>query len=79
MEEYVISDYMDPTSDIRRNITAGATNGMRWDSISMNDCYTEYANCDGLSTHRDVIVVVDQPDGWIRDDVWHLPSNLAER
>lgn len=69
-----LSVYSDPTSTAYRNITVAAANGAQWDNLNPHDCYNEYINCDGLSLHRDLIVVVDQPDGWARNETWHLKS-----
>jgi hypothetical protein len=73
-----LSAYADPTSTAYRNITAAAANGAHWDKLSIHDCFNEYMDCNGLSTYRDLIVVVDQSDGWLRNQTWHIVSNQAE-
>ncbi|KAI1850745.1 hypothetical protein JX266_004027 [Neoarthrinium moseri] len=71
-------DYSNSSSPAVKNITAAAAAGASWAKISWVDCFKEYFDCDGLRSHRDVIVVADQPKGWVRDEVWNLAPNETE-
>ncbi|KAI1194267.1 hypothetical protein F5X97DRAFT_327717 [Nemania serpens] len=46
------------------NLSATASEGHQWDWLTPEECMTEYVECDGLKKHRDLVLVVDQPDGW---------------
>ncbi|ORY59505.1 uncharacterized protein BCR38DRAFT_412520 [Pseudomassariella vexata] len=70
-----MSDYADATLEINRNITAAAANAARWEKLTATECYNNYQKCNGLTEYRDVVVIVDQPDGWVRDDVWHFAND----
>ncbi|KAI1344923.1 hypothetical protein F5Y15DRAFT_410610 [Xylariaceae sp. FL0016] len=77
------TEYETQDSALRQNITAAATAGSSWDRLEIQDCYAEYYTwcvesfCygNGLKSHKDVILVVDRPDGWVRDDMWHLKQD----
>lgn len=77
-DQQSITKYLDTTSEPYKNITAAATYGRTWNNISAVECYDEYVACEGLSTHGDVIVVVNHSTGWMRDDIWNLTSAQAE-
>ncbi|KAH8160311.1 hypothetical protein CIB48_g7943 [Xylaria polymorpha] len=41
------------------------------------ECWKKYINCGDQEKYRDLIVVVDKPGGWIRRDIWQLPTNQS--
>lgn len=60
------------------NLSATASEGHQWDWLTPEECMTEYVECDGLKKHRDLVLVVDQPDGWVRNDLFHLTENQTQ-
>lgn len=62
---------MNTESAVNSYISAVAELGKTWDRIDLSGCMQMYqTDCNGLERHRDLILVVDQPDGWIRDKMW---------
>lgn len=72
-----ILDYQTPGSEVLKNISATAAQGSRWSKVDAKDCYNEYVVCNGLGSHRDVIVVTNQTVGWVRNETWHLKPNQS--
>ncbi|KAK6082035.1 hypothetical protein SCUP234_04348 [Seiridium cupressi] len=66
--------YNDSTSIAYRNISAIAREGNSWKTMSVQDCYNEYCACEGLRSHRSVIVVAEQTHEWVRDELWNYDS-----
>ncbi|KAI0896657.1 hypothetical protein F4806DRAFT_508490 [Annulohypoxylon nitens] len=73
-----LTDYADTSSDVIKNISATALAASAWEKLDISSCKQEYIACSGLKKHRDVILVVDKPDGWKREDMWHLTDNQTE-
>lgn len=67
-----LTEYQDDTSAINMKIASAARSGSSWTRINKKDCKQEYLACSGLSTHRDVIIVVSDTQGWPRSEVWNL-------
>lgn len=53
-----VTDYRDSTSAINEKIALVAQSGSSWTRLEKKDCKREYLDCSGLSTHRDLVVVV---------------------
>ncbi|ETS82215.1 hypothetical protein PFICI_07217 [Pestalotiopsis fici W106-1] len=66
------------SSVYHRNVSAMASEALIWDNLTAQECYNDYFSCGGIKGHRNVIAVVDQKDGWIRDEVWNLMANQSE-
>lgn len=64
-----LTDYADTRSDAIKNISATALATGTWAKLDVGLCKQEYITCGGLKKHRDVVLVVDAPDGWKRDDI----------
>ncbi|KAI1204960.1 uncharacterized protein F4807DRAFT_301545 [Annulohypoxylon truncatum] len=73
-----LTDYADSSSVVMRNISSTAISGRNWEKLSISQCKQEYINCSGLKNHQNLIVVVDKPSGWKRDEMWHLMDNQTE-
>ncbi|CAJ2502401.1 Uu.00g097950.m01.CDS01 [Anthostomella pinea] len=72
-----MSDYDTKNSPAVLNITNTAANAGSWDRLEAANCYAQYIDCHGLKKYRNVLWVMDQPSGWVRDDIWHLQDNDA--
>ncbi|KAI1486567.1 hypothetical protein F5X96DRAFT_681907 [Biscogniauxia mediterranea] len=70
-----ISDYDNKESPVVSNVSAVATNAGKWERIEVNNCLAQYYDCSGLKKYRDVVLVTENADGWIRDNIWHLMDN----
>lgn len=48
-----------------------------WDRLSAEDCYHQYAmfKCSGIRSHKDVVVILNEPLGWTRNETWSLQAN----
>ncbi|KAI8957866.1 hypothetical protein F5Y11DRAFT_352123 [Daldinia sp. FL1419] len=73
-----LTDYANKDSDVMRNISTTAISAKNWKRLEINECKQEYIACRGLKRHRNVVLVVDKPDGWIRNKMWHLKKNQTE-
>ncbi|KAI1370773.1 hypothetical protein F4677DRAFT_457612 [Hypoxylon crocopeplum] len=74
-----LTEYADKSSDAVKNISiAASATASRWQRLETHDCKQEYIGCSGLKYYRSVVLVVDKPGGWIRDDMWHLKDNQTE-
>lgn len=73
-----LDNYKDKNSDVMKNISAVPSISKQWDVLGVEDCKKEYISCSGLKRHRSVVLVVNQPGGWIRKDMWHLMDNQTE-
>ncbi|KAI8951405.1 hypothetical protein F4801DRAFT_589786 [Xylaria longipes] len=69
------SDYDDENSPVLRNISTTAKDAGQWTKLDADACKEAYASCQGLSEHGNVVLVVNKPGGWVRDDMWKLRSN----
>ncbi|KAI0868376.1 hypothetical protein GGS24DRAFT_513528 [Hypoxylon argillaceum] len=68
-----VRNYTNKESATMRRLSSTATLGRTWDRIEASDCFEQYAsNCNGLDRYGDVILVVDKPGGWTRNDMWQL-------
>ena len=70
-----MSDYDDETSETVTNITATVRDVETWERLKPETCWLEYVLCDGLKNYRNLALVIDEPNGWIRNDWWHLKDN----
>ncbi|KAI0836750.1 hypothetical protein F5Y06DRAFT_288376 [Hypoxylon sp. FL0890] len=73
-----LTDYADKNSDASRNVSVTAQTAGRWERVEIGDCKREYMSCSGLKHHGNVVLVVDKPSGWVRNDMWHLMDNQTE-
>ncbi|KAI1140191.1 hypothetical protein F5Y05DRAFT_403222 [Hypoxylon sp. FL0543] len=73
-----LTDYADKNSEATRNISDTAQTAARWERLEVDDCKKEYISCSGLKYHRNLVLVVDKPGGWIRNDMWHLMDNQTK-
>lgn len=73
-----IGDYQDASSKVRQNISNAAANGASWDKITATECYNTYVACNGIGSHRNVIIVVNTTFSWVRDQLWHLNSTESD-
>ncbi|TGJ75782.1 hypothetical protein E0Z10_g10957 [Xylaria hypoxylon] len=73
-----MTDYNDHSSPVVSNISTVATEGAVWERLDIEECKVEYIHCRGLKKHGSVILVVDKPGGWVRNDIWRLNKTQAE-
>lgn len=75
-----ITDYLDPQSNVSRDISAVAAEASSWALLSAEACRQEYQACQGLQFHRDIVLVIDawgQPnetDAWVLDDIYNMSA-----
>ncbi|KAI1359401.1 hypothetical protein F5Y08DRAFT_332352 [Xylaria arbuscula] len=69
------SDYSDEDSLVLRNISTTAKNAHQWTRLDSDTCKQAYTSCQGLSEYDNVVLVVNKPGGWVRDDMWKLQAN----
>lgn len=74
-EQQLMAEYDDDASETVRNITKTAREAQTWEQLNMHDCFLEYIECDGLKQHRNLVMIIDQPEGWVRSEGWHLKEN----
>ncbi|KAI1658111.1 hypothetical protein F4813DRAFT_54132 [Daldinia decipiens] len=73
-----LTEYANKDSDAMKNISTTATSAGQWKRLEISECKQEYINCSGLKRHRNLVLVIDRPGGWIRDEIWHLMDNQTE-
>ncbi|KAI1764186.1 hypothetical protein GGR53DRAFT_530815 [Hypoxylon sp. FL1150] len=73
-----LTDYAEKHSSAVKNISATASNASQWTRLDLGQCKQEYIDCCGLKDYKSVVLVVDKPGGWIRNDMWHLLDNQTE-
>ncbi|KAI1119882.1 hypothetical protein F5Y10DRAFT_273626 [Nemania abortiva] len=66
------SEYYDKESPSQRKLSALAIQAGKWKRLNTNECRKEYASCEGLKEHANVVLVAKKPGGWVRDDMWNL-------
>ncbi|KAI0965357.1 hypothetical protein F4678DRAFT_476639 [Xylaria arbuscula] len=66
------SDYQNPLSPVLANISTVSKMAAGWERLDISQCMTEYVQCSGLINHRNVVLIVEKPDGWAWNDIWHL-------
>lgn len=75
-----ITDYLDPQSNVSRDISAVAAEASSWALFSAEACRQEYQACQGLQFHRDIVLVIDawgQPnetDAWVLDNIYNMSA-----
>jgi hypothetical protein len=69
-----IGNYKNLDSEVQKNISTIAASGTSWKKVSAIDCYNTYVSCEGLTTSRNVIMIIKTASSWIRDDLWHLEA-----
>lgn len=69
------SEYSDKSSATLRNISTIATEAGQWTKLNFDDCKRAYTPCQALIEYGNVIMVVNKPGGWIRDDMWKLQND----
>ncbi|KAI1120426.1 hypothetical protein F5Y10DRAFT_258367 [Nemania abortiva] len=72
------TDYKDSSSPAIANISDIAEKAATWERLELAECKAEYVACHGLKKRRSVVLVVNNTDGWIRDDIWHLNETEAD-
>ncbi|KAI0410837.1 hypothetical protein F5X98DRAFT_384830 [Xylaria grammica] len=73
-----IDDYKDHLSPVVSNISTVSKEGGAWERLEIAECEAQYGACGGLKKHRSVVLVIDKPGGWIRNDIWQLNETEAE-
>ncbi|KAI1750637.1 hypothetical protein F4782DRAFT_548583 [Xylaria castorea] len=63
--------------DAIQNLFKAAKQGSNWTKIDSRECWETYINCEELKIYRDLVVVVDQPEGWTRKDMWQLSTDQS--
>ncbi|KAI0906787.1 hypothetical protein F4823DRAFT_626801 [Ustulina deusta] len=69
------SEYSDKSSAILRNISTIAIEAGQRTKLNSDDCKRAYTPCQALIEYGNVIMVVNKPGGWIRDDMWKLQND----
>ncbi|KAI0538383.1 hypothetical protein GGR58DRAFT_501217 [Xylaria digitata] len=72
------SEYVDQNSSTLREISAIVTEAKQWVRLDVDDCRRVYTSCGGLTKYGNVILVVNKPGGWIRDDMWKLQDSESQ-
>ncbi|KAI0847467.1 hypothetical protein F5Y00DRAFT_271216 [Daldinia vernicosa] len=73
-----LTEYANKDANVMKNISTTATSAGNWKRLEISDCKQEYINCSGLKRHRNLVLVIDRPGGWVRDEMWHLMDNQTE-
>ncbi|KAI1390078.1 uncharacterized protein F4822DRAFT_223520 [Hypoxylon trugodes] len=73
-----LTDYASKDTAVMKNISDTALKASGWNRLETGECKQEYIDCGGLKYHRDLVLVVDKPGGWIRNDTWHLMDNQTK-
>ncbi|RYC65472.1 hypothetical protein CHU98_g744 [Xylaria longipes] len=66
------TDYEDHLSPVVSNISAVSKEAVAWERLEIAECKNEYVACKGLKKRRSVVLVVDNPGGWVWNDIWQL-------
>ncbi|KAI1741085.1 hypothetical protein F4680DRAFT_458292 [Xylaria scruposa] len=64
-------------TDAIQDLLKAAKHGSNWTKIDSRKCWEIYINCENLRIYRDLVVVVDQPAGWTRRDMWQLSTDQS--
>ncbi|KAI1342586.1 hypothetical protein F5Y15DRAFT_373244 [Xylariaceae sp. FL0016] len=72
-----VSQYEQPDSAILSSISRAADIASTWTRIEPERCWNLYLQEDGLIDFGDVVMIVSQAGGWIRDDMWELTANQS--
>ncbi|KAI0117928.1 hypothetical protein GGR51DRAFT_545815 [Nemania sp. FL0031] len=72
------TNYKDHLSPEFSNISLVAEKAATWERLEIAECKAEYVACRGIKTRRNVVLVVDNPSGWVWNDIWHLNQTEAE-
>ncbi|KAI1745063.1 hypothetical protein F4680DRAFT_404141 [Xylaria scruposa] len=74
-----LTQYITSGSGVARNVSNAAQHGNMWDKLDVSECQRQFglygARCNGLERYNDVILVIQNPDGWVRNEMWHLMDN----
>nr|UPM17953.1 putative multipass membrane protein [Hypoxylon sp. CO27-5] len=73
-----LTDYADENSAATKNVSHTALTAGRWERIEIGDCKQEYIACSGLKRHRNLVLIIDKPGGWVPNNIWHLKDNQTE-
>ncbi|KAI3324618.1 hypothetical protein HD806DRAFT_521724 [Xylariaceae sp. AK1471] len=64
---------------VAKNVSDAALHGKEWSRLDLSECKREFGlygtPCSGLARYRDVILIVQNPTGWVRNEMWHLMEN----
>ncbi|KAJ3572481.1 hypothetical protein NPX13_g5035 [Xylaria arbuscula] len=64
-------NYTDRESTLYKYISSSADLAKTWDRINVPDCMQYYLyNANSLDRYRNLILVVDHPGGWLRNEMW---------
>ncbi|KAI1756385.1 hypothetical protein F4782DRAFT_331405 [Xylaria castorea] len=78
-ELFYLTQYITTGSGVEKNVSDAALHGNEWDKLGLSECRRQFglygARCNGLERYSDVILVIQNPDGWIRNEMWHLMDN----
>lgn len=70
-------DYDALESTTLQQISKAAENGGSWEKLDPKTCWDSYINCNDEKKYRDLIIVVDNPSGWVRNDMWQLSTEQS--
>ncbi|KAI0452041.1 hypothetical protein F5B21DRAFT_516319 [Xylaria acuta] len=71
---YLSDYYSHERSGSFQNISTIAEDSGQWKKLEPYDCKEIYLNCGGLKKYRDVVLIINH-EGWIRDEMWSIPSH----
>lgn len=63
-----LTDYHYNGSKTILEIASAIRNASHWDTLDINQCRQEYVTCHGLKRHRNVLLIADDPSGWVLDN-----------
>ncbi|KAI0554466.1 hypothetical protein F4679DRAFT_526149 [Xylaria curta] len=73
-----LTQYITSGSGVAKNISNAALHE-KWDKLDLSECQRQFglygAQCNGLERYNDVILVIQNPNGWVRNEMWHLTDN----
>ncbi|KAI0875522.1 hypothetical protein GGS24DRAFT_515444 [Hypoxylon argillaceum] len=72
------TDYKNHSSPVFSNISSIAKLAAGWERLEIAECKAEYVACHGLKRRRSVVLVVDNPGGWVWNDIWQLNQTEAK-
>ncbi|KAI0973664.1 hypothetical protein F4678DRAFT_486848 [Xylaria arbuscula] len=60
-----------------QSISKAARNSRYWTKLGSKECWENYVNCGNIQKYSDLVIVVDKPGGWIRQNMWELSTNQS--
>ncbi|KAI0454720.1 hypothetical protein F5B21DRAFT_473937 [Xylaria acuta] len=72
------TDYKNYLSPVVSNISTTTKKAAAWERLEIAECKTEYVACRGIKKRGNVVLVVDNPGGWVWNGIWQLNETEAE-